>query len=77
VPLIVEKLVKLPAFSHCFKFSKIVRLCLNFFISNMMLTSSIIIFTQLRKIFGSTHHGPRALFKKHAKFGRNINLLKP
>jgi hypothetical protein len=35
---------------------------------------------KLRNIFGSTRHGPRALFRKHAKFfnnGRELNLMQP
>lgn len=41
---------------------------------------AILFYFKLRNIFGSTRHGPRAVFRKHAKFfnrGRDLNLMQP
>ena len=41
---------------------------------------AILFYFKLRNIFGSTRHGPRAVFRKHANFfnrGRDLNLMQP
>jgi len=41
---------------------------------------AILFYFKLRNIFGSTRHGPMAVFHKHAKFfnrSRDLNLMQP
>jgi hypothetical protein len=79
VALVMEKFVNLTPLKEYSKFAKMV--CQSLYNSYLCKTFLNFVFnTQLRNIFGSTRHGPRAVFRKHAKAhnnGKEINLMKP